>query len=800
MNEPRNTTPDTTGLGEGLDPVKFEVIRNALLAITEEMSATLRRAAYSTNIKTRGDFSCAFFDVECRAVAQAFAQPSHLGSLAHIVPQAIEKFGRENLRDGDSLLTNDPFTGGVHLNDISLITPLFYEGELFGFMANIAHHVDVGGGAPGSIGVSNEIYQEGLVIPPVLFVRDGVIEDNIFNLIRANFRGVHEISGDFRAQTAANRLGVQRLRELLQKYGEVELRTYTSALLDYTERRVSQEFSEFPDGRYEAESWMDGDGVTGEPIRFHMVVEIDQGKLTVDLTNCDPQRKSPTNATFSQTYSAIVYVLKCLIDQDVPVNDGLYRLVDIRTRPGTLVHARHPAAVAAGWEVAVNLCDLMFKALAPAVPDRVVACGKGIICNLAFGGSRPETGEYFTYYETIAGGYGATHATDGMDAVQAHFQNTENAPVEETEYHYPVRILRYELIEDSVFSQEFSEFPDGRYEAESWMDGDGVTGEPIRFHMVVEIDQGKLTVDLTNCDPQRKSPTNATFSQTYSAIVYVLKCLIDQDVPVNDGLYRLVDIRTRPGTLVHARHPAAVAAGWEVAVNLCDLMFKALAPAVPDRVVACGKGIICNLAFGGSRPETGEYFTYYETIAGGYGATHATDGMDAVQAHFQNTENAPVEETEYHYPVRILRYELIEDSEGAGKHRGGMGVRRDYLFPGHQPSFSILSDRAQYPPWGLFAGCDARLAKYILNPDGEAKELPSKITFTMGEGEVLSVQTPGGGGYGDPYQRTAETVAKDVIAGRISPERAREAYGVEVLPGSGQVDEAATRALRNGGD
>lgn len=587
MNEPRNTTPDTTGLGEGLDPVKFEVIRNALLAITEEMSATLRRAAYSTNIKTRGDFSCAFFDVECRAVAQAFAQPSHLGSLAHIVPQAIEKFGRENLRDGDSLLTNDPFTGGVHLNDISLITPLFYEGELFGFMANIAHHVDVGGGAPGSIGVSNEIYQEGLVIPPVLFVRDGVIEDNIFNLIRANFRGVHEISGDFRAQTAANRLGVQRLRELLQKYGEVELRTYTSALLDYTERRVSQ---------------------------------------------------------------------------------------------------------------------------------------------------------------------------------------------------------------------EFSEFPDGRYEAESWMDGDGVTGEPIRFHMVVEIDQGKLTVDLTNCDPQRKSPTNATFSQTYSAIVYVLKCLIDQDVPVNDGLYRLVDIRTRPGTLVHARHPAAVAAGWEVAVNLCDLMFKALAPAVPDRVVACGKGIICNLAFGGSRPETGEYFTYYETIAGGYGATHATDGMDAVQAHFQNTENAPVEETEYHYPVRILRYELIEDSEGAGKHRGGMGVRRDYLFPGHQPSFSILSDRAQYPPWGLFAGCDARLAKYILNPDGEAKELPSKITFTMGEGEVLSVQTPGGGGYGDPYQRTAETVAKDVIAGRISPERAREAYGVEVLPGSGQVDEAATRALRNGGD
>ena len=556
----------SAGVGAGLDPVRFEVIRNALLAVTEEMSATLRRAAYSTNIKTRGDFSCAFFDLECRAVAQAFAQPSHLGSLAHIVPRSIEKYGRENLRDGDSLLTNDPFTGGVHLNDITLITPLFFEGNLFGFMANIAHHVDVGGGAPGSIGVSNEIYQEGLVIPPVLFARDGVIEQNVFNLIRANFRGVHEISGDFRAQTAANRLGIQRFRELLDKYGRDDLTLYMNALLDYTERRVSQEFAEFPNGRYEAESWMDGDGVTGESIRFHMAVEI-------------------------------------------------------------------------------------------------------------------------------------------LD--------------------------------------------------------------------------GSISIDLTDCDPQRKSPTNATFSQTYSAIVYVLKCLVNPDISVNDGLYRLVDIRTSPGTLVHAQHPAAVAAGWEVAVNLCDLMFKALAPAVPARVVACGKGIICNLAFGGSHPETGEYFTYYETIAGGYGASQSTDGMDAVQAHFQNTENAPVEETEYHYPVRILRYELIDDSEGAGKHRGGMGVRRDYLFPGHQPSFSILSDRAVYPPWGLFGGGDARSAKYILNPDDEARELPSKITFTMGEDDVLSVQTPGGGGYGHPEGREVSAVLADVISGRISPQRAKEAYGVE---------------------
>ncbi|MCZ6730233.1 MAG: hydantoinase B/oxoprolinase family protein [SAR324 cluster bacterium] len=570
-------------LGDGLDPVRFEVIRNALVAITEEMSATLRRAAYSTNIKTRGDFSCAFFDRQCRAVAQAFAQPSHLGSLAHIVPRAIEKYGADNLRDGDSLLTNDPFTGGVHLNDITLITPLYYQQELFGFMANIAHHVDVGGGAPGSIGISTEIYQEGLIIPPILFVRDGVIEDNVFNLIRSNFRGVHEISGDFRAQTAANRLGARRMQELLGKYGAQELRSYMDALLDYTERRAAQEFSQFPDGSYSAESWMDGDGVTDEPIRFTMTVHIDQGKLAVDLSECDPQRGSPTNATFSQTYSAIVYVLKCLLSPDLPVNDGLYRLVDIRTRPGTIVHAQHPAAVAAGWEVAVNLCDLMFKALAPAMPERVVACGKGIMCNLAFGGSHPETGEYFTYYETIAGGYGAT-------------------------------------------------------------------------------------------------------------------------------------IRN--------------------------------------------------------------------------------DGMDAVQAHFQNTENAPVEETEYHYPVRILRYEMIDDSEGAGEHRGGMGVRRDYTFPGHQPSFSILSDRADFPPWGLFGGGEARPAKYILNPDGEARELPSKITFTVKKDEVLSVQTPGGGGCGDPTTRKPEQVAADVAEGRISLQRAQDVYRVAVDPDTLELDAAATARLR----
>src|SRR5499433_3113860 len=277
-----------------IDPVRFEVLRNALLAITEEMGATLRQAAYSTNIKTRGDFSCAFFDRELRTVAQAFAQPSHLGSLAHIVPHAVRTYGTEHLEPGDGILINDPYLGGVHLNDITLITPVFDRHDLVGYVANIAHHVDVGGGAPGSIGVSSEIYQEGLVIPPVRFVQGGQIDKNLFAMIRSNFRGTREISGDFRAQTAANRLGAQRIEALVAQHGPETLTHYLEELLRYTERRTRAAFAEFPDGRFSAEMLMDGDGFSDDPVKLTATVEIEGGRLVVDLTGCDDQRKSQT--------------------------------------------------------------------------------------------------------------------------------------------------------------------------------------------------------------------------------------------------------------------------------------------------------------------------------------------------------------------------------------------------------------------------------------------------------------------------------------------------------------------------
>ncbi|MFQ5896532.1 MAG: hydantoinase B/oxoprolinase family protein, partial [Nitrospinota bacterium] len=447
--------PRAPALGEGLDPVRFEVIRSALLALTEEMGETLRRAAYSTNIKTRTDFSCACFDSELRTVAQAFAQPSHLGSLAQLVPRALEEYGAERLGPGDGLLINHPYLGGVHLNDITLISPVYAGGRPVAYVANIAHHVDVGGAAPGSIGAGREIYSEGLIIPPVRLVKGGEIDPEIFALVRANVRGEKEVAGDFRAQTAANRIGAQRLGELFGRFGAEELRRYMAALIDYSRRRTEAELADFPAGRYEARGEMDDDGMGGGPVRLRVAVEKVGDRIRVDLTGSDAQRAAPTNATFAQSYSAVVYVLKCLVDPDIPVNDGFYQVVEVVATPGTVVCAQAPAPVVAGWEVAVQVCDLLFEALAPALPERVIAGTKGCICNIAFGGKRPEAGEYFTFYETIAGGYGASFRADGMDAVQAHFQNTENAPVEETETHYPVRILRYELIPDSEGAGRF---------------------------------------------------------------------------------------------------------------------------------------------------------------------------------------------------------------------------------------------------------------------------------------------------------------------------------------------------------
>src|SRR5439155_18471015 len=308
--------------GVRVDAIAFEVIRNALVAATDQMVLALRRSAYSTNIKTRSDFSSAFFDAELRSVAQGFAQPVHLGSMVEQVPKAILAYGRERLGHGDMLLTNDPYPSGVHLNDVSLIAPVHVDGELIGYVANIAHHVDVGGGAPASIGAFKEVFQEGVIIPPVKLVAGGRIVPDIFKLVLAQIRSKHETSGDMRAQIAANTTGVRRVQALVERHGREAIAVAMRELLDYTERRTRAELAQLPHGTYEAEGVVDNDGYTDEPVKLKARVTLGPDGAHFDTTGSDPQRRAPVNSTYAMTLSACPYMLKGLIDPDPPANDG----------------------------------------------------------------------------------------------------------------------------------------------------------------------------------------------------------------------------------------------------------------------------------------------------------------------------------------------------------------------------------------------------------------------------------------------------------------------------------------------
>jgi N-methylhydantoinase B len=564
----------------GVDPITFEVIRNALVAATDEMVLALKRSAYSTNIKTRSDFSCAFFDGQLRSVAQGFAQPVHLGSMVEQVPKAVLAYGPENLGPGDVIVTNDPHPSGVHLNDVSLISPVHHDGELLGYVANLAHHVDVGGGAPASIGAFREVFQEGVIIPPVKLVLGGKIVDDVFRLVLAQIRSKHETAGDFRAQIAANTTGVRRVQALVERHGIETIRATMEELLEYTERRARAELAMLPHGVYEAEGSVDNDGYTDEPVHLKARIEIG---------------------------------------------------------------------------------------------------------------------------------------------------------------------------------------PDG------------------------------VTFDTTGSDPQRRAPVNSTYAMTFSACAYALKCLIDPDLPVNDGFYRVVSVIAPEGSVTNCTWPAPVVGGWETQTRLVDIFFHALLPAFRDRLPAGTKAMMCQAGFGSLDMETASYTCFYDTFAGGYGGRLELDGPDAVQTHGQNTENAPVEETELNYPVRIDRLSLVENSEGPGRRRGGLGLRKDYRFDLYT-TFTILADRDRSGPHGVYGGHPGRIAEYFHIRDGVETRLSSKTTLDLVPGDVISVRTCGGGGYGPPEEREPERVLRDVLEGKVDTDRARDVYRVAIA--DRRVDEERTKELR----
>ena len=566
---------------------ELEIFRHTLVGIVEEMGVTLQRTAYSTNIKIRRDHTCALFDEDLRHVAQHDIAPQHIGSLVSVVPRNMEPLTDE-LEPGDGFLVNDPYQGAVHLPDVMLISPLFADGELIGYAANSAHHVDIGGGTPGGIPTdSTELYAEGIIMDGVRAVEDWEYDEEILGLVRRNVRGSKMRTGDYRAQLGANKVGERRYRELHEEYGPETLVDHLDELLDYTEQLVRSAIEDLPDGSYEAEDTMDGDGVVDEQVKVAITITVDGDDVTVDFTGTAEENEGPLNCTPAMMFSGVMSVIMALLGEDIPKNDGFYRPFEFVTPEGTMVNPRPQRPVAAGWEIPMRAADLVSKAMADALPEEVIAGTKGIVCNIAYGGDDPRT------------------------------------------------------------------------------------------------------------------------------------------------------------------------------------------------------------------PEDAEDYVFYETVAGGYGARKEKDGMEAVQTHFQNTANSPIEELETEIPLYVRRYELIEGSAGAGRTRGGLGVRRDMEFYDHESRFSVLSDRATGRPWGLFGGRPGTTAEYVMYPDTDDElHVGSKSTTKLRPDGVASIRTPGGGGYGDPLERPAEKVLEDVVNEKVSVEEARDEYGVVVDGQDREVDEEATAELR----
>ncbi|MBC8453399.1 MAG: hydantoinase B/oxoprolinase family protein, partial [Chloroflexi bacterium] len=346
---------------------------------------------------------------------------------------------------------------------------------------------------------------------------------------------------------------------------------------------------------------------------------------------------------------------------------------------------------------------------------------------------------------------------------------------------------------------EIANIPDGVYTEESFLDFDGFTDQVVRLKVEITVDGESVFFDFDGCDPQRRAPVNSTKAMTFSACAYALRALMAPDMPVNDGFYRHIKMNAEPGTVVHAVHPAPVVGGWETQVRVNDMLFRAFSPGMPEKIASSTKAMMAQAGFGIIDRENGEYHCNYEALAGGYGARATSDGPDAVQQHGQNTENAPVEEVESHFPMRVSRLSLIEDSEGPGKFRGGLGMRRDYHFPDDPATFTVLSDRDIQGPQGIFGGLAGRKAYYILNPDDpdqQASELTSKCVVELKPGDTVSFQTPGGGGYGPPTERDPNAVLKDVIGGKINHQRASDLYGVVIDPQTNAIDENATAEAR----
>jgi len=427
-----------------VNPILLEVFKNRFASISEEMGVTLTRTAFSPNIKERRDLSCAVFDHTGDMIAQAAHIPVHLGSMPMSVKAAIESVKWEK---GDMVILNDPFKGGTHLPDITLVSAVFTKSKnpVF-FVANRAHHADVGGMTPGSMPLSTSIFQEGLIIPALKLVEKGAIDKKIMRFLLNNVRTPVEREGDFAAQIMANITGVRRTEELIKKYGLENTLFYSGALMDYAERLTRKTIQEIPDGIYTFEDFMDDDGISDRNITLQVKITIYNDTATLDFSGCDLQVHGSINAVYAITLSAVLYVFRSLVSTDIPTNAGCMRPIRVLTRKGTIVDASFPAAVAGGnVELSQRIVDVVLGALSQAVPDKIPAASQGTMNNVTVGGVDSRNNRPFAYYETIAGGLGASLEGDGESAVHCHMTNTLNTPVEALEYSYPFLVKEYSI-------------------------------------------------------------------------------------------------------------------------------------------------------------------------------------------------------------------------------------------------------------------------------------------------------------------------------------------------------------------
>lgn len=594
--------------------VELEVLRNAFASVCEEMNAALVRTAYSPNIKERRDCSCALFDADGDLVSQAENIPVHLGAMPFSVAAALDTYPPATLEPGDAILANDPYHGGAHLPDITLVTPIFGDAaEPIGFAANRAHHADVGGASASSLAAdATDIYQEGLRIPPVKLVRGGDVDRDLLSLLLANVRTEDERRGDLRAQRAANETATGRLGDIIEDHGLATVRTAMDEVQSYSEARMTAELTSLPDGTYEERDVLDDDGLGNENLEIAVTVTIDDDRVIVDFAETTTKTDGPVNAPFPVTASATYFALRAVTDPDIPPNAGAYRPIEVTAPDGSLVNATEPAPVVAGnLETSQRIVDVVLAALAPAIPDRVIAGCQGTMNNLTIGGVDPRDGTPYTYYETQAGGFGARPDQDGMDGVHSHMTNTQNTPVEVLETAYPLRIEQYSLRQDSG--------------------GAGTFRGGLGIRRDVRVREHTATVSVL-ADRRYRGPTGIAGGE--------------------DG---------EPGVDYRLSAPDA---GW------------------------AGSGV---------------------------GDSPTSD---------------------------------IDDST---------------------PNEGAISSNA--------AGADSSNAGEI-DPPAVAK-LPPKTTLELSPGEGVSIRSPGGGGYGDPADRPRGAIRADLEAGRISREEAIETYGVE---------------------